>query len=317
MKNKILVTGGAGFIGSHLVEALEHKGLEVIVADDFSKGSLDNLQNTKARVEEVDVSALDQVEELFDTYDGKIASVVHLAAFTSLQASMIYPDTEVSTNVLGTVIMAKVARDAGVKKFVFSSSAAVYGTPKESPVREEHTTNPECVYGISKLAGEKYIQILSKDSMSYTILRFGNVYGERQRMDKSGDAGVTPIFMQKLETGQPVQLRGMGKAVRDYVYVGDIVDGIVRALDAPDGIYNLATEKGTDVETLWNTMVQCYNPNPIPEAVKVPLSPGEIETMVISAEKAYTVMRWKPKVAFEDGMKRTVSWYKDHTTSRI
>jgi UDP-glucose 4-epimerase len=309
-KNHILVTGGAGFIGSHLVELLEQKGLEVIVADDFSKGSLGNLKNTKAIVEEVDVAAPDQVEELFDKYDEKIASVVHLAAFTSLQESMIHPELEVKTNVLGTVTVAKAALDAGVEKLVFSSSAAVYGTPQFTPVTEDHPTKPECVYGISKLAGEKYIERLADKKMGYTILRFGNVYGERQRMDKGGDAGVTPIFMQALKEGLPVKLRGMGKAVRDFVYVGDIVEGIVRALDAPNGIYNLATEKGTDVETAWNTMVKCYNPKQVPDAEKVPLMPGEIEKMIISADKAYNVMGWKPKIDFEDGMKRTVEYYK-------
>jgi UDP-glucose 4-epimerase len=309
--NKILVTGGAGFIGSHLVELLEEKGLEVIVADNFSKGSRDNLKNTKATVEVIDIASRSQVAMLFGMYGARISSVIHLAAFTSLQESMNHPDVEVRTNVLGTVNIANAARDAGVGKFVFSSSAAVYGSPREIPVTEEHPAIPECIYGISKFAGEKYIQILSKNHMSCTILRFGNVYGERQRMDKGGDAGVTPIFMNCLENGLPVKLRANGKAVRDYVYVGDIVNGIYCALNAPSGIFNLATKTGTDVETLWNTMLEYYKPNPVPETKKEPLLPGEIEKMIISAEKAYNEMGWKPKVAFRDGMKKTVEWYKN------
>ncbi|MFP4400630.1 MAG: NAD-dependent epimerase/dehydratase family protein [Candidatus Woesearchaeota archaeon] len=306
-KGWILVTGGAGFIGSNLCELLEEKSLDVVVADDFSKGSTKNLVDFGGIVKRVDITDANQVKRLFRKYD--FSHVIHLAAFTSLQDSMIQPEKEVTTNVLGTINITKAAGDSGVERLVFSSSAAVYGNPETSPVTEEHPTEPESIYGISKLAGEKYIRLLLSGRSEYVILRFGNVYGKRQEVDLGGEGGVIPVFIHRIENNLPVELRGYGKAVRDYVNVRDIAEGIYLALDAPQGTYNLATKKGTDIETVWDTLAGCFGDRKLPTAEKTALLHGEIEKMILSSDKAEYVMKWGPKVDFKDGIKQTVDWY--------
>jgi UDP-glucose 4-epimerase len=312
MENGVLVTGGAGFIGSHVVNKLRQKGLDVIVADNLSRGK-EQYVPEGVPLERIDVTDAESVKGLFNRYNGEISYVVHLAAYINLQESMRNPIIDAQNNVIGTLNVLKEARDHGIKKLVFSSSAAVYGDIRnpDAPVTEATERVPTSPYGNSKLHAETSVRMLSGD-MGYTVFRFGNIIGERQIL-ASGEGGVIPVFLDRLSRNKGVELRDYGKATRDYIYAGDIADAVLLGFTAPDGTYNLGTKTGTDVSTVWSTLCKYFSQDgsAIPDAKLVPLMAGEIPKMILSGDKARDAMGWEPKVQFEESIKRTVEWYKN------
>ncbi|MEO0234558.1 MAG: SDR family NAD(P)-dependent oxidoreductase [candidate division WOR-3 bacterium] len=241
---KILVTGGAGFIGSNLVDSLVEKGEEVFIVDDLSSGEEINI-NKEAKFFKCDISNKDDLKKVFKETRPEI--VFHLAAQIDVRISTEEPERDAKINIIGTINILDLMKNFNTRKIIFSSSGgAIYGEV-DKPATEEYEKNPESCYGISKYAGEFYIKFFSKNyGFEYTILRYGNVYGERQSV--KGEAGVVAIFINKMLNNQECTLYGYGKMYRDYVYVKDIVKSNVLSIEnGKNKIYNVGTGKSKSV----------------------------------------------------------------------
>lgn len=248
---KILVTGGAGFIGSNLVDSLVEKGNEVFIVDDLSSGNEKNI-NKKAKFFNCDISNKNELRKIFKETKPEI--VFHLAAQIDVRISTEEPERDASVNIIGTINVLDLMKEFKSKKIIFSSSGgAIYGEV-EKPADENFEKNPESCYGISKYAGEFYIKFFSKNyGFDYTILRYGNVYGERQSV--KGEAGVVAIFINKMLNNQECTLYGYGKMFRDYVYVKDIVESNVLSLEkGKNKIYNVGTGENKSVLDVFETI---------------------------------------------------------------
>lgn len=231
---KILVTGGAGFVGSHLVNKLIKKGHKVIVVDNLSAGKKNNL-NPKAKFYKIDIGS-PKISQIFKIERPKI--VYHFAAQINVRKSLEEPDEDAKINILGTLNILKNSKKHKVKKFIFPSSVGVYGESKIFPIKESHSLNPIAPYSIGKLAIEKYLKFFHSQGLDSVILRFANVYGPRQT--SSGEGGVTAIFINKLLNNEKPIIFGSGKQTRDFLYVEDAVRAAILALKAPAGsIYNV------------------------------------------------------------------------------
>src|SRR5260221_9290813 len=229
---RALVTGGAGFIGSHLVARLVSDGQTVCVLDDLSTGSARNVPS-EARFERVDICDWPSLRDVVAAF--KPAAVFHAAAQTDVGRSIREPDYDARVNVLGGLNVLRAAHAAGARRVVYASSAAVYGPPERLPVPETHPTRPISDYGSSKLALEHYLNASqARGLIEYAALRFANVYGPRQRSD--GEGGVVAIFTARMLAGKPVTIFGDGTKTRDYIYVGDVVDATIRAASGPTGV---------------------------------------------------------------------------------
>ena len=237
----VIVTGGAGFIGSHIVDKLIHKKHNVMVIDNLSTGKIENV-NSKAVF--VKKSILDNLSNEFNEF--KPEAVFHLAAQVNLRVSLNQPFTDAQTNILGTVNVLESCRKHNVKKIIYSSSVAVYGEPEELPVNEKHTTYTVSPYGTSKLCAEKYMELYKKTyGLENTILRYSNVYGPRQ--NTLGEAGVITIFINNLLANKKCNIFGTGSQTRDFVYVADVAEANLLALEKSNGIINIGTQTQTDV----------------------------------------------------------------------
>lgn len=302
---KILVTGGAGFIGSHLMRKLQEAGHDAVALDNLSTGLKENLlPGMRLVVKDIhdrDVETLFQ-EEHFD-------AVVHLAAQTLVSDSMTDPENDMYQNVAGTVRILECCRKYGVKRIIFSSSAATYGDVAETalPISETLPQTPLSFYGLTKKTAEKYLELYHLAyGLDYVVLRFANVYGERQ--GDGGEGGVISIFTKRLAQGKGITIFGDGKQTRDFVYAGDIADGILAALttDAVNTAYNLSTTE----ETSLNELVQILSGiagRPITPVYDKPRE-GDIYRSSLNNEKAICNLGWKPQVSLKDGLTRT---YKD------
>ena len=308
---KILVTGGAGFIGSNLVDALIEKGHEVSVVDNLATGRRENV-NEKAKFFEVDITDKDALSKVFSEINPE--TIFHLAAQISVEVSQKDPASDVRTNVIGTINLLEQAREHKVKKFVFSSTGgAIYGEDAPRPTSEEATPDPATPYGIDKLCAEKFIKFFSKlDGFSYTILRFSNVYGPRQNPD--GEAGVVAIFSSKMLKNEPSKIYGDGTQTRDYVYVGDIVDALMLGINSEkSGIYNIATGIETPVNDLTEKLIKLTQTKTPPEH-----APARFEQHAssLSFDKAKTELGWEPKVTLKDGLQKTIEWFIDNSKGK-
>jgi UDP-glucose 4-epimerase len=298
---KILVTGGAGFIGSHVVDLCLDAGLEVVVVDDLSAGSRENL-NPRAAFCEVDIRS-DELAEVFAREKPHFVS--HHAAQIDVRRSVEEPLFDAQVNILGSVNVLQNCVDHGVEKFLFASTGgAIYGNVDEYPISEAVEPKPVCHYGVSKRSVEHYIFLYhALYGLRYTILRYPNVYGPRQ--SPHGEAGVCAIFTGLMLEGKPPILYGHGSAVRDYVYVGDIARGTILSLDKGDGeTMNLGSRKGTTVRELFDIVKEYtgFEGEPILE----PLRPGEVDTNYITGDLAKDVLGWEPKVDIRQGLKNLV-----------
>ncbi len=301
---RVLVTGGAGFIGSHVSEALLVRGHEVTVVDDLSSGKRGNVPEG-ADFHEADVRT--GCAEIFRSF--RPDALCHLAAQMDVRRSVREPDFDADVNVLGTVRLLESCVAHGVGKVVFASTGgAVYGEQNEFPAPENHPQYPVSPYGVSKLAGERYLHYYrAQHGLPYAALRYANVYGPRQ--DPHGEAGVVAIFSGNLAEGQPSTIFGTGEQTRDYVYVGDVARANVLALegDAPDGAYNIGTGIETSVTELYERMRRLSGRDVAAE--RGPAKPGEQSRSSVDPTKAARELGWKPETDLASGLERTLRFF--------
>lgn len=307
----ILVTGGAGFIGSHVVDGLVADGHRVMVVDNLSTGLRDNV-NQRADFIKADVED-DSIEGLFTQQSG-IRVVVHLAAQSSVAVSWHRPVDDARANVLGLVNMLECCRRHGVEQFLFSSSAAVYGDPERLPVDETALPCPRSPYALSKLIGERYIKMYSNEyGMRAFIMRFSNVYGPRQRADS--ESGVVSAFTHAFVHNEQLQIRGDGYQTRDFIYVANVADAVKRAIACgAKGIYNISTNTSTTVMGLYETM--CSTAGMRPRIAFAPARPGDIRHSRLENSKAMSELRWMPSTNLCDGLRETLEAARVYAPSR-
>ena len=303
---KILVTGGAGFIGSHLVRQLMEAGDEVVSLDNLSTGLRENLPEN-ARLEVMDTHD-DKVEDLFR--EEHFDAVVHLAAQTLVSDSMVDPENDMYQNIAGTVHILECCRKYGVKRVIFSSSAATYGDVDEKalPLPETLPQEPLSFYGLTKMTVEKYLALYHLAyGLHYVVLRFANVYGERQ--GDGGEGGFISIFAKRLAKGEGITIFGNGKQTRDFVYAGDIAKGIRLALttENADTCYNLSTQTETSLNDLVTILSKVTGKQITPSYG--PTREGDIYRSSLANEKAVKNLHWIPEMPLEEGLKRTYEYF--------
>jgi UDP-glucose 4-epimerase len=302
----ILVTGGAGFIGSHVVDSYLQAGHAVVVIDDLSTGSMRNV-NPNAQFHRLDIRS-EEVEEIFKRQ--KFDVVNHHAAQMDVRRSVADPIFDASVNVLGSINIFELARRSGVKKIIFASTGgAIYGEQDFFPADEEHPLRPLSPYGITKLTSEKYLFYYRQvHGMDHVILRYANIYGPRQ--NPLGEAGVVAIFCNKmLKGGEPV-INGDGEQTRDYTYVGDVVKANLLALECTrSDIFNIGTGIETSVNDVFHALRRYLNPS-CPER-HGPAKGGEQRRSVISHKKIRSELGWVPGVPLEEGLRLTAEYFQD------
>jgi UDP-glucose 4-epimerase len=301
---RILVTGGAGFIGSHVVDRFIERGHEVAVLDNLSSG-FRALVNPAARLFEADLTDAAAVERCFAAFRPEI--VDHHAAQIDVRRSVDDPVFDAGTNIVAALGLLQACTRHGVRKFVYASTGgALYGEGRTLPATEEHPVNPESPYGVSKHTLEHYLYLwrLLHD-LDYTVLRYPNVYGPRQ--NPHGEAGVNAIFIGRMLAGKAPHIFGSGEQVRDYLYVMDVVEGNEQALAKGSGeIVNLGTGVGTSVNDIFRELkaILGYAGEPVYEAPRA----GEVQRIYLDASRAREVLGWEPRVRFHDGLVMTVEW---------
>jgi UDP-glucose 4-epimerase len=298
MSQSTIVTGGAGFIGSHVVDALLAEGSSVTVIDDLSTGDAARIA-AGAELRELDIvdlpALLAVVEEV------KPSAVYHLAAQASVVASVEDPGRDCEVNVRGTLNVLEAAGRSGTPVVFTSTGGALYGDDAPMPTSEERTPAPLSPYGASKWAAEAYVKTWSLSSgIAHAVCRLGNVYGPRQ--SPHGEAGVVAIFSHHLYAGNTPKLFGYGKPTRDYVYVEDVVRALLAATGRR-GTYNIATGVETDVMTVWNELRQAAGSDIEPELAE--LRPGELQHSRLDISLAARELGWRPEVPISEGLQRT------------
>lgn len=297
---KALVTGGAGFIGSHIVDKLVKEACQAVIVDNLSTGSLDNV-NKQAKFVKMDIRG---AELLSLCQAEKFDCAIHLAAQTMVPRSLQDPQFDCDVNIVGTVNLLEACRQTGVKRFIASSSAAVYGDVPVLPIVEESTPRPSSFYGLSKLTMEKYMAMYSElYGLEYAVLRYANVYGERQ--GDFGEGGVISIFANKIALEQPIAIFGDGTQTRDFVYVGDVAAANYQALIAKqvNSVYNVSTQTEVSV----NTLVELMSKVSGKKVDKTYLEPreGDIYRSMLSNAATQKALAWKPQTQLVDGLART------------
>ncbi|MGH7770281.1 MAG: NAD-dependent epimerase/dehydratase family protein [Candidatus Binatia bacterium] len=302
---KIVVTGGAGFIGSHVADAYIAAGHEVFVIDDLSSGDKRNL-NPKAKFHHLDL------------LDAKMSALIaeirpdvlcHHAAQMDVRRSVSDPIFDARVNILGFINLLEAGKQSGLKKVVFASSGgAIYGEQEKFPAAENHPTRPASPYGVSKLTGENYLAYYHATfNIPYVALRYANVYGPRQNF--KGEAGVVAIFIDQLLAGKTPTINGDGKQTRDFVYVGDVAAANLLALDASHvGGINIGTGVETDLLTLYDKI--CRQTNSNVAAAHGPAKEGEQRRSSLDCTGARKIFGWSPKTPLDDGLGHTVAYYR-------
>jgi UDP-glucose 4-epimerase len=301
---KILVTGGAGFIGSHVVDMLVAGGHQVVVVDDLSTGQQENV-NPAAVFYRADIRS----PELLAIFEKEHPDVVdHHAALANVRESQAKPALYADVNILGSINLLECARRTGVRKFIYiSTGGAEYGEPQYLPVDESHPIQPLCPYGASKHSVEHYLFIYQRlYGLNYTTLRYANVYGPRQ--DPYGEAGVVAIFAERMLSGKQAVINGNGDQERDFVYVEDYARANLLALDkGSGGTFNLASGQGTSINTVFRLLARLTHYGL--EEVHGPAKPGEVFKIYLSIEKAKRELGWSPVTGMEEGLQRTVQFF--------
>ena len=303
---KVLVTGGAGFIGSHVADRLLADGHEVVILDDLYTGHVEHLP-ARARFYQMDVQS-HWLNELFRIE--RPEAVVHHAAQASVRRSVEDPVFDASVNLLGTAALLQASVHHGVRRFVFASTGgAIYGDTDLIPTAEDAPALPVSPYGASKLSAEVYLRTFhALHQLSYAALRYANVYGPRQ--DPHGEAGVVAIFSQRLLRGETARINGDGKQTRDFVYVGDVADANARALTSDEvGAFNVGTGIETDINRIF-ALLKSLTRSGQPEEHGPPLA-GEQRRSVIDPRKIEKVMGWHPRTSLEAGLSATVQYFRE------
>jgi len=300
----ILVTGGAGFIGSHVTDALLDRGHTVHVLDDLSTGRAANVP-AAAPLHQFDIRS-DQAAALVEREQFDV--LVHHAAQMDVRASVADPSFDADVNVRGFLNLAEAGRKNGLKKILFASTGgAIYGEPDYTPQDENHPVRPLSPYGITKLCAEKYLYFYEQQyGINYVALRYANVYGPRQ--NPHGEAGVVAIFTQRMLKGDQPIINGDGKQTRDYVFVGDVVRANLAALNYDgSGVFNVGTGVETNVNELFQTIRELTGAD-IPEE-HGDAKPGEQQRSVLGYERSKRELGWSPQVDVDEGLRRTVDWF--------
>ncbi len=306
---KVLVTGGAGFIGSHVADALVARGYDVHVLDDLSGGRRANVPDA-ATFHALDIRS-DEAADLIR--QERFDALLHFAAQMDVRRSVADPRFDADVNVLGFLNLMEAGREAGLKKVVFASTGgAIYGEPDPAindagPQPEHHPQRPVSPYGITKLVTEKYLHFYETAyGIPYVALRFGNVYGPRQ--NPHGEAGVVAIFAERLLDGRQPVIYGHGEQTRDYVFVGDVVRAVLAGLDhEASDVVNVGTGRETSVNELFRVLNTITGAGA--DEVHAEGKPGEQQRSVLDVSHAATALGWQPQVSLEDGLRETVAWF--------
>lgn len=303
---RMLVTGGAGFIGSHVVDRLVKLGHEVVVLDNLLTGSKDNI-NPKAIFYELDITDLGALEKIFKEYN--LDYVFHLAAGYLVQ-SLENPQRDAAINIIGTINLCELCVKYNIKKIIYSNSGgASYGEPEKMPITETHSIHPLTPYGASKYTGEMYLYLYNKSyGLNYTSLRYANIYGPRQNPKLEG--GVISIFVDKLLEDKPPTIFGDGTITRDFCYVDDVVDANILAMEKgkPEG-YNVGTGIETNIKNLFEVIKNAVNSNL--EPIYGPPRQGDCKRSVFDISKIKKDLGWEPKTSIDKGIKKTINWVKE------
>jgi len=296
---RAIVTGGAGFIGSNLVDALIARGDSVDIVDNLSSGKRENV-NEQARLHVRDIR--EPLEDLFAELRSEVC--FHLAAQADVRVSVERPDYDAEVNVVGTVRVLEAARSVGARVVFSSTGGAIYGECRR-PADEASERLPLAPYGTAKLAGEEYLLTYQRlHGMKNVILRFGNVFGPRQ--DPHGEAGVVAIFLGLLRDGETCLIFGDGKQERDYVYVGDVVAAALKAAEVEGGIFNVGTGRASSVLELYDLCRKAAGSEL--EAEHAPARVGELQRSVLDISKAVSELGWRPDTSLEEGLRHTWDW---------
>lgn len=303
---KIVVTGGAGFIGSHVVDRFLEKGFEVVILDDLSTGRSSNI-NPKAKLYKMDIRD-PKVREIFEAERPDFIS--HHAAQMDVRRSVAQPLFDADVNILGSINLIECAKEFGVKRFIYiSTGGAVYGEPEYVPCDEAHPINPICQYGASKHTVEHYLFMYHVNyGLKYTVLRYPNVFGPRQ--DPHGEAGVVAIFTGKMMAGEPLVINGDGEQTRDFVYVSDCAQAnyLAATVEHQPGIYNIGWGVPTSVNQIFTALAKATE-YPLPAGYG-PAKVGETRHIYLNASKARNDLGWSAMVNLDEGMRKTVEYFK-------
>ena len=306
-KKSILLTGGAGFIGSHVADALLAAGYRVVIIDNLSTGVRSNVP-VDAEFHQMDIrdSELGNLCAANEFY-----AVIHHAAQIDVRRSMREPAADAEINVVGSLKLLECCRKYDIGKFVFASTGgAIYGEQDYFPADEKHPARPISIYGADKLAVEKYLYVMHVDcGLSAVCLRYANVYGHRQ--NPLGEAGVVAIFTNRMLEGKPAVINGNGLQTRDYTYVGDVARMNLIAIGLEGfNIFNVGTGIETDVVTLYDKLNDLTGANRA--RVYGTAQPGEQQRSCIDSRKAQAKLCWRPEIGLDEGLEKTVNWFKDN-----
>jgi nucleoside-diphosphate-sugar epimerase len=306
---RALVTGGAGFIGSNLVRALLERGDDVRVLDNFSTGNRANLEGLDIEIVEGELRSYERVHNAVRSTE----IVYHLGALGSVPRSVQDPLTSSAVNIEGTLNVLLAARDEGVRRVVFSSSASIYGSSRQMPTSEDWTPDPVSPYGVAKLAAERYCVSFSRvyESFESVVLRYFNVFGPRQS-PFSQYAAAVPLFITRIAAGEPIDVYGDGEQSRDFTFVGNVVDATIRAGEAAGAsgeIFNVAAGSPASVNQVAETIGKLVG-KPVRRR-QLPQRAGDLRDSWADLRKANRVLGYAPEIALEDGLRRTVEYLLD------
>jgi len=302
---RVLVTGGAGFIGSNIVDALISAGHEIAIIDNLSTGKEENI-NPEASFFHIDITDFEALEGIFQNFKPEI--VFHVAAQIDLRKSVEEPSFDAEVNVVGSVNLFSLCIQYGVKRIIFSSTGgALYGEREKIPANENSSIEPLSPYGVSKYCTEQYLNYFKRlYGIERVILRYGNVYGPRQ--DPFGEAGVIAIFTNKILNGETLTVYGDGNQTRDYIFIEDVVRANLLSIEGKEGIYNI----GTNVETSVNHIIELFSKILEKDIKPIYTQPrkGEVYRISLNTEKAKMELGFEVKFTFEEGLRKTIQWYK-------
>lgn len=305
-KMKVLITGGAGFIGSNIVDLFIKEGHNIVVVDNFSRGKRENIDNN-VTLYVCDILDMDKLNIIFSTEKPEV--VIHNAAQIDVQTSLKKPALDSEVNIKGTINILECCKKFNVKKIIYPSSAAVYGNPVYLPIDENHPVNPISFYGISKHTPEHYIKVYAElYGIKYTIFRYANVYGIRQ--DPKGEGGVISIFIDKFLNNKSPIIFGDGNQTRDFIYVKDIAKANLLGLNSEGNkILNISTQKPVTVNKLFEIMKKIFYSNLA--AIYVDERNGDIKDSYLKNGKAKESLNWNNEYSLEDGIRETCEYYKN------